>query len=35
VRHPGGSIDAATAAELAALIAQVLPGEDLTRPIRV
>lgn len=35
VRHPGGDIDPATAAELQGLLAQVLPGEDLTRPLRV
>jgi len=33
VRHPGGSIDADTAAELHGMLAQVLPGADLTRPI--
>jgi 4-hydroxy-tetrahydrodipicolinate synthase len=35
VRHPGGSLEPATAAELQGLLAQVLPGEDLTRPLKV
>jgi 4-hydroxy-tetrahydrodipicolinate synthase len=35
VRHPGASIDPATAAEVQALLAQVLPGADLTRPVAV
>jgi 4-hydroxy-tetrahydrodipicolinate synthase len=35
VRHPGGSIDPVTAAELRGLIAQVLPDADLSRPIAV
>jgi len=35
VRRPGASIDAATAAELRDLLAQVLPGADLARPISV
>ncbi len=33
VRHPGATIDPTTAAEVADLIAQVLPGTDITRPV--
>ena len=33
VRHPGGQIDPETAAELRGVIAQVLPGVELTRPL--
>ncbi len=35
VRHPGATIDAPTAAQLKRLLDAVLPGEDLTRPVRV
>jgi 4-hydroxy-tetrahydrodipicolinate synthase len=33
VRHPGGSIDAATAAQLMSLLDATLPGVDITRPV--
>jgi 4-hydroxy-tetrahydrodipicolinate synthase len=33
VRHPGGQIDPETAAELRAVIDQVLPAAELTRPL--
>ncbi|HEX7926578.1 MAG TPA: dihydrodipicolinate synthase family protein [bacterium] len=33
VRHPGGSIDAATAGQLKALVESTLPGVDITRPV--
>ena len=33
VRHPGGSLPAAQAAQLDALLARTLPGVDITRPI--
>jgi 4-hydroxy-tetrahydrodipicolinate synthase len=35
VRHPGGTIDAATAAQLKGVVDAVLPGEDLTRKVQV
>lgn len=35
VRHPGASIDAATAAQLKALIERVLPGVDIRQPVRL
>jgi 4-hydroxy-tetrahydrodipicolinate synthase len=35
VRHPGGTIDGATATQLKSLIDHVLPGEDLTRKVKV
>jgi len=35
VRHPGATIDAATAAQLKATLDAVLPGEDLTRKVKV
>jgi 4-hydroxy-tetrahydrodipicolinate synthase len=35
VRHPGATIDAATAAQLKATLDAVLPGEDLTRSVKV
>jgi 4-hydroxy-tetrahydrodipicolinate synthase len=35
VRHPGASIDAATSEQLQALIARVLPGVDVTKPVRL
>lgn len=35
VRHPGGSIQPAVAEQLSALIAQVLPGVDITKSIAV
>ncbi len=35
VRHPGGNIDAGTAAQVASLLARTFPGQDLTRPVRV
>ena len=33
VRHPGGSIDAATAGQLKALLDATLPGVDIARPV--
>jgi len=33
VRHSGGSIDPATAAQLKALVEATLPGVDITRPV--
>jgi 4-hydroxy-tetrahydrodipicolinate synthase len=35
VRHPGATIDPATAAQLAALIERVLPGIDIKQPVRL
>jgi len=35
VRQPGGTIDAATAAQLKVWLDAVLPGEDLTRKVKV
>jgi 4-hydroxy-tetrahydrodipicolinate synthase len=35
VRHPGADLHPATAEQLRALIAQVLPGVDVTRPLEV
>jgi len=35
VRHPGATIDAATAAQLKGVLDAVLPGEDLTRRVKV
>lgn len=35
VRHPGGDLDAATAAQLDRLLAATFPGQDLTQPVRV
>jgi len=35
VRHPGASIQPAVAEQVRALIAQVLPGTDITKPIAV
>ena len=35
VRHPGGTIDAATAAQLKEVLDAVLPGEDLSRRVKV
>jgi 4-hydroxy-tetrahydrodipicolinate synthase len=34
-RHPGTNVPPATAEQLRALIEQVLPGEDITKPIQV
>lgn len=35
VRHPAGGIDAATTAQLEALLESTFPGQDLTRAVRV
>lgn len=35
VRHPAGSIDAATAEQLHRLLEATFPGQDLTRPVRI
>jgi len=35
VRHPAGSIDAATAEQLRRLLDATFPGQDLTKPVRV
>lgn len=35
VRHPAGSIDAATAEQLKRLLDATFPGQDLTKPVRV
>jgi 4-hydroxy-tetrahydrodipicolinate synthase len=35
VRHPGGTIDAITATQLKATLDAVLPGEDLTRKVKI
>jgi 4-hydroxy-tetrahydrodipicolinate synthase len=35
VRHPGGSIDAATADQLQRLLERSFPGQDLTKAVRV
>ena len=33
VRHPGGNIDAGTAAQLAGLLERTFPGQDITVPL--
>ncbi|HUJ74492.1 MAG TPA: dihydrodipicolinate synthase family protein, partial [bacterium] len=33
VRHPGATIDAATASQLRSVLDAVLPGQDLTQPV--
>ena len=35
VRHPGGNIDPATAAQVGSLLERSFPGQDLTMPVRV
>lgn len=35
VRHPGGNIDAGTAAQVASLLERSFPGQDLTQPVCV
>lgn len=35
VRHPGAQLQPATASQLRALLEALLPGQDLTRPIRI
>ena len=35
VRHPGGNIDAGTAAQLNGLLERSFPGQDITKPVRV
>lgn len=35
VRHPGGSIDAATAAQLQDILRDILPNVDITRPLEL
>lgn len=35
VRHPGGNIDAATAAQVGTLLERSFPGQDITRQVRV
>jgi 4-hydroxy-tetrahydrodipicolinate synthase len=35
VRHPGGNIDPATAAQLDKLLDRTFPGQDLTKPVQV
>jgi len=35
VRHPGGNIDPATAAQLQSLLERTFPGQDITRAVEV
>jgi 4-hydroxy-tetrahydrodipicolinate synthase len=35
VRHPGGNIDAGTAAQVAGLLERSFPGQNITQPIRI
>jgi 4-hydroxy-tetrahydrodipicolinate synthase len=35
VRHPGATIDAATASQLSALLDRSFPGQDLTNPLTI
>jgi 4-hydroxy-tetrahydrodipicolinate synthase len=35
VRHPGATIDAATASQLSALLDRSFPGQDLTKPLTI
>jgi 4-hydroxy-tetrahydrodipicolinate synthase len=35
VRHPGGNIDAGTAAQVAGLLERTFPGQNITQPLRI